>query len=265
MKSLTIVIPIHIYNDKAEKYLTNALISVKELDGAGKNKISFVGPQDVIEKAEKLCIKIGCPQSVSLVKNDNVDVSAQINAAAFSCTTKYFSILEYDDTYNSFWFKCVDEYIDSNELYSAYMPLVNTKNEEGQITGTMNEIAWAYGFAERDRFGFISMEGLEVFMDFVLSGSVFKTEDFLSVGGLKPSLKIAAWYEFLLRMCYNQKSVYVIPRLGYNHTIRKDSYSGEMSEKLPQEEGAWLVKTAKQEYFFKEDRNKTYENTEGEQ
>ena len=93
-------------------------------------------------------------------------------------------------------------------------------------------------------------------MDFNCTGGLFKTEDFISLGGLKKSLKIAAWYEFLMRVCYKSKKIYVLPKIGYLHTVgREDSYMEQMQKTLTQEEGKFLIDTARQEYFFKEDRN----------
>ena len=96
-------------------------------------------------------------------------------------------------------------------------------------------------------------------MDFIVSGAFINTEDFRTVGGLKPSMKIAAWYEFLLRCCYKNKGVYVVPKLGYLHNVDTNgSYSEESKKTITPEEGAWLIKTANQEYFFKVDRKKKF-------
>ena len=36
------------------------------------------------------------------------------------------------------------------------------------------------------------------------------------------------------------------------------------SKEIDAKEAEWLIKTAQQEYFYKEDRNKTFENNSGE-
>jgi hypothetical protein len=59
-----------------------------------------------------------------------------------------------------------------------------------------------------------------------------------------------------MRLCYKSKKIYVLPKIGYNHTIdREDSYMSVEQKRITQEEGKFLIDTAKQEYFFKEDRN----------
>jgi hypothetical protein len=54
--------------------------------------------------------------------------------------------------------------------------------------------------------------------------------------------------------------IYVIPKIGYFHTIgREGSYMTLAKQEISQEEGKKLIELARQEYFFKEDRNKTEE------
>ena len=101
---------------------------------------------------------------------------------------------------------------------------------------------------------------LDVYMDFNVTGAIINTEDFNEIGGLKKSLKLASWYEFLMRLCYNGKKIYTIPKIGYDHMInRDDSLMKDYQNNITPEEGTWLIKTAKQEYFFKEDRKKTFD------
>ena len=59
--------------------------------------------------------------------------------------------------------------------------------------------------------------------------------------------------------------VFVIPKVGYFHFInRPDSLTAEYHRTMTQEEGAWWIKLAGQEYHFKKDRNKTYTPSEEE-
>ena len=100
---------------------------------------------------------------------------------------------------------------------------------------------------------------LNTYMDFFAHGALFNTEDFISLGGLKASLKVAAWYEFFLRCCHKSKEIYVVPKIGYFHYIdTKNSYSEISKSEITPEEGQWLISIAKEEYFFKEDRNKKF-------
>jgi hypothetical protein len=148
----------------------------------------------------------------------------------------------------------MQEFIKKHSEYSVILPVNEYINTNEETVSFGNEIALDPSFA--DEIGIIGLEELQLFMDFNCTGGLFKTEDFISLGGLKKSLKIAAWYEFLMRVCYKSKKIYVLPKIGYLHTVgREDSYMEQMQKTLTQEEGKFLIDTARQEYFFKEDRN----------
>lgn len=255
MKKITIIVPLHEYN---EKYLKRALSSINL--GEGKNnkyyETLFVGPTEVCEQAEKLNKTINNFETRSIV-NTETDFQTQINKAVFDCVTPYFTILEYDDMYTTNYFKNMQEFIKKHSEYSVILPINEYITTEEEVVSFGNEIALDPSFA--DTIGVIGLEELQLFMDFNCTGGLFKTEDFISIGGLKKSLKIASWYEFLMRLCYKSKKIYVLPKIGYNHTIdREDSYMSVEQKRITQEEGKFLIDTAKQEYFFKEDRNITF-------
>jgi hypothetical protein len=132
--------------------------------------------------------------------------------------------------------------------------------DTNEAVGYINETAWASAFSEE--IGYLDIDALEAYYNFNMTGAIINTETFKTIGGLKPSIKISFWYEFLLRMVYNNHRVYVIPKMCYRHTVnRKDSLTNEYINTISQEEGAWWIELAQQEYFFKNDRNKTYPKT----
>jgi len=252
MKKVTYIIPLHEYNKNVEKYFKRAIKSLSEMKSNQDNKVVLIGPESVINKA-----KSTCDMEVELIVNNDTDFCSQINNAVFQCITPYFSVLEFDDEYMPYWYEVSQEY--GKNGASVLLP-INELYKDENLVALANEIAWSPSFVnEKSKgLGYIDNDCLETFMDFNVTGALIKTEDFISVGGLKPSLKIAAWHEFLMRMAYNKKDIYVVPKIGYKHIIdREGSYMATVN--LSQEEGAWLIKTAKQEYFFKEDRNKTFE------
>ena len=94
----------------------------------------------------------------------------------------------------------------------------------------------------------------------MFSGAIFNTNDFIEYGGLKKSLMIASTYEFFLRMAYNSKKIFTIPKIGYIHTFgNPESYTMKMANSIQQKHGEWLIKLAQEEKYFKEDRNKKFE------
>ena len=101
---------------------------------------------------------------------------------------------------------------------------------------------------------------MQNFFDFYLTGGVFNTDDWSEIGGLKESMKITFWYEFLLRATDKGKKVYVIPKVGYNHYLgRKDSLLDIYQNTINLDESKWWFDLARKEYHFKEDRKKTYD------
>jgi len=258
MKNITIIIPIHKYE---EELLERALKSVPAENE--EYEIMFVGPLDLCYKAEKLAHKLKIATGIVNVENKGeTDFVSQINKAVYACTDQYFTILEYDDKFTDNYFNVMQRYIAEHPEYSIILPINEyyEKGENGELKMVSfgNEIALDMSFV--DEMGVINSDELDKYMDFNCTGGLFKTEDFISLGCLKKSLKIAAWYEFLLRAAYKEKLIHVIPKIGYQHTIGRDgSYMVETQKTITPEEGKFLVKLAKQEYFFKEDRNKTFE------
>ena len=252
MEKITIIIPVHtIKND----YLTKAIESVP----SNKNyTISIVGPSSVIDELNKSTFNTKA-KIVYLTNNGDIDFCSQINYAVSKCSTKYFSILEMDDTYTPIWFNNFNKYQPHHENVSIFLPLIKVvKYDNPNIVSLVNELSWSNAFVDEN--GFITSSCLESFYDFMFSGAVFNTQDFIEYGGLKKSLMIASTYEFLLRMAYNSKKIFTIPKIGYIHTFGDpESYTMMMSKQISQKHGEWLIKMAQEEKFFNEDRNKEYE------
>lgn len=219
------------------------------LDSVG----AILGPDDSVivatshaQDVENLSTDV---QYSTFVTNEE-SVYSIVNEVAMVCTTEYFSIIEQGEVYQPYWRKCAEKY---NKNYSVLLPLVrNTPKDDKHFLS--NELAWSALFSEDDKnyeIGSITFGILENYMDFAMSGVFVNTEDFISLGKFKPSLKIASWYEFLLRCAHKSKRIYVVPKIG----VVRPVVDGEPIEK---DEADWLIKTAKQEYFFTEDRGKKF-------
>lgn len=254
MTGLSIIVPLHKFDETYEGMLKKAVESIKA--DMFDMEIVFVGPKKVIDKVKPLY------ENARFVTNKGkTDFCSQVNAAV-ETAKEYFSILESDDVYTETWFKNVLDHIASADReISVYLPLVQvidiTSGDEKPV-GYINEAVLASSFS--NEMGFIDSECLEDFSSFNLTGAVFKTDDFKEIGKLKPSIKLSFWYEYLLRAAYYHQNMYVIPKVGYLHTInRKDSLSVNYRSEIDQEEADWWMETAKKEYFFKQDREKTYE------
>ena len=146
---------------------------------------------------------------------------------------------------------------DTEETF-AFFPLTEVIDINMGPVGFANEAVWASSFSEE--IGYYDLQCLEDYLDFNTSGAIFKTDDFITLGLLKPSMKLSFWYEFLLRAAYKGKRMFVIPKIGYHHFIgRTESLSYQYGNNMSENEANWWLDLAKKEYFFPHDRNKTYQ------
>lgn len=110
-----------------------------------------------------------------------------------------------------------------------------------------------------NEIGVIDEDTLQSYYDFSPNGAIFRTDDFIDIGMLKPSLKLSFWYEFLLRAANQGLKMYVIPKNGYLQLIERDGSMLEMlSKEMDDDERAWWIKLANKEYYFKQERKKSY-------
>lgn len=255
MEDIVVVIPVHEYNEDVKKLLGEAIESCK-----AHTCISCT--DEIKSKIEKDFI---LPLMFS-TNAENTSFQALVNSAVKFLQAnnyKWFSVLEYDDTYTPYWFDEVKKYYEVNPDVSMFLPLTDLVREKNFI-GYGNEAPWASAFS--NEIGFIDFEVLSNYFDFYVTGSVINVDDFLSVGGLKESLKVVFWYEFMLRFTNKEKKIYVVPKVGYIHLVdRKNSLFDLYKTTMAKEEIEWWYELAKQECYFVKDRNKTYENREDEE
>lgn len=248
---ITVIIPIHEYNDTVKQYLTLAIESVKTQQVEPK-LISIVSNKEINDQ-----IKKDFNENIKFFNNTgSLKYQDQINFAVSQCKTKYFSILGFDDTYTAIWFKNVEKYITHHPEISVYLPITRIIDINGEDIQMVNELALS-GFVEER--GIIDGESLEKYQDFSVNGGVFRVDDFLDVGGLKNSIELSFWYEFLLRAVSKSLSIMVIPRIGYKHLFgREGSMAVKYNETMDLEEKLYWIKIATKEAQYTKQRNKGY-------
>ena len=249
MSNITVIVPIHKYDDEVASLLEDAVNSV---------------PND-------MNVRLSCPKSIEKSLNEwctgrkNVSVFSTSDESDFATLvnqaiddTEYFSILEFDDEYTPTWFNNVQKYISEQPETSVFLPLEDLVDyTTKEYIGYGNEAPWASSFS--NEIGFIDLDCLQNFFNFYMTGSVFNTKDWKKIGGLKKSIKLTFWYEFLLRMTSKGKKIFVIPKVGYVHYLkRKGSVLDEYINTMDEKESEFWYNIAKQEYLFKDDRGKTY-------
>lgn len=256
MTQITTIIPVHKFDDEVITLLETSVKSFVETSKNNPSDLMFVGPKEVLEQVKTLNL-----HEAEYVENEEAWFSAQINAAAKKVKTDYFAILEYDDEFTPIWFDNVVKYINTGDDIAVYLPLTEVfdyqHKAEGPI-GYVNEAVWASSFSEK--LGHFDNECLQDYLIFNTTGGVFRTKDFIEVGGLKESMKLSFWYEFLLRAINKKKDVFVIPRVGYFHIVnRNGSLATEYAQNMSDRESEFWVELARKEYLYKTDRKKTYE------
>jgi glycosyltransferase involved in cell wall biosynthesis len=251
MKNITIIIPV-INMDKKD----NQALFKQAVESVDDSQILVVGSDSDIKEVEKLEL----PKMVRvLVNTSDTSYSNQVNLAVKDVKTQFFSVLEYDDTYTPIWFKNVEEYMKNDiEDTFAFLPLTEVIDVKMGPIGFANEAVWASSFSEE--LGCYDLQCVEDYLDFNMSGAIFNTEEFITLGSLKSSMKLSFWYEFLMRALYRGKRFFVIPKIGYNHFVgREESLSFMYANNMSETEADWWINLAKKEYFFPHDRNKTYQ------
>lgn len=251
MKELVVIIPMNEFGKENIELLNKAVESVpSEL-----NVLLSVPSGTDGKKLKGISDRLGV-----VSESEGSSFAELVNAAADAIEEKWFSILEFDDTYTPIWYDNAKKYIEFMPSTSVFMYLEDiTDFNDGKYIGFGNEAAWASAFS--NEIGFIDNDCLQSYFDFYMTGSIFNTADWKEVGGLKPSIKITFWYEWLLRATNKNKTVYVIPKVGYNHKLgRKGSLIETYKSTIDQEETQWWFDLAKREYMFhpstKRDENK---------
>lgn len=252
MKDICIIIPVHEFNEDVKALLKRAINSVPkgaEIRLSCKNGLN-----------KELTDAFKSNKNVVIYESESQEIPSDfctlVNQAVGG--TKWFSILEYDDTYTDIWFSNFKKYADNYDDISIFLPLEDLVSfKDNKFLSFGNEPVWASSFS--NEIGYIDNECLQDYFDFYMTGGIFRTSDWEELGGLKPSIKLAFWYEFLLRATANGKKIFVIPKVGYVHRLgREGSLVEEYKKNMSEKESEWWINTAKKECFFKEDRNKTY-------
>lgn len=226
--NITVIIPIHEYNEVVENYLDKAIESIKKQENSVIPPIIIVCPPTINS--------IKAYDGVELILNyGKTDYQSQVNFAVESVTTDYFTVLEFDDEFSTTYFKNSEKYINAYpeiDIFLTMMVEVNEKNEGYKLT---NETVWAQQFVgENGEMGYLNFNALKQYTDFKLSGAIMKKSEFINVGRYKSNIKLTFMYEFLLRAINNTCKIFTIPKIGYKHLITRegslfDTYSKTMS------------------------------------
>lgn len=257
-KNITVIVPLHRYDNGIPDMLDNALKSVP------KDVKIIISTGDKFDiKTSDFKTRVTKDKRVTWVANATEDTSFQnlVNLGVEAVKTDWFSILEFDDVYTPNWFENFEKYQEYNQQYNIFFPIVDlydTKSEERKFIGYGNEAPWAAAFSET--LGVIDEKSLENFFNFYPTGGIFNKKVWVEVGGLKTNIKLTFWYEFMRRFVSTEGgNIYVVPKIGYEHGLgRKDSLLDIYRSTIDKTESDFWFRTAKKESYFKEMREVAY-------
>lgn len=247
MINCAIIIPVHTFDENIKEMLKTAINSVPD---AFTIKISttkdIVSNTDYISLKESFKDKRNIETIYSQSDKNVYDFMTLVNQAVDE-TYEWFSILELDDTYTDIWFNNVERYLDYNQNYDIILPLTdifdfNTK----KYIGIGNEAPWASSFS--NEIGYFDLDSIKDYFSFFPTGGVYKTSTWKELGGLK-SIHISFWYELFLRYLYNNKTIFVIPKIGYNHNLNREGSLMKLYEaNMTDDDSKEAFKKAKKDY-----------------
>ena len=241
MKDLVVIVPMHEFGKENIELLNKAVESVPE----GLKVILSVK-----KGVDGRTLKGISNRLTVLAESDGDSFVELVNTAVDNIEEKWFSILEFDDTYTPIWLDNAKKYVEFMPEISVFMFLEDiTDFNNGKYIGFGNAEAWASSFS--NEIGYIDNDCLQNYFDFYLTGSIFNVKDWQEIGGLKAQIKLTFWYEFLLRLTNKSKKVFVIPKVGYNHALnRNGSLVSIFRESMSDKEIEFNFDLAKREYFF---------------
>ena len=253
----TVIIPIHEFNEKIAVLLDKAIESILKQEKIEKLPevivVSPLGLQGLIE----YCSKYNDTLKLRLINHEGkTDYQSQVNLAADSVTTDYFSVLEFDDEYSSTFFRNAEKYIESYPDIDVFMTMMIEVNELNQGIKLTNETLWAQQFVgENGEMGYLNANAIKQYTDFKLSGAVIKKSEFINIGRYKSNIKLTFMYEFLLRALNNACKIFSIPKIGYKHcATREGSLFDGYLKGMPIDERKFWFDTASKEANFITDR-----------
>lgn len=256
--SISIIIPVHEYNETVEPLLLTAIESVAKQSGHNElPEVVIVAPPSVVNATVPVISAEDRGVSISFVTNEGeTDYQSQVNLAVKSLSTEYFSVLEFDDDFSAAFIKNAEKHIKYYPKVDIFLTMMIEVNNENQSIKQTNETVWAQQFVgENGEMGYLNVNSLKQYTDFKLSGAVINTEEFLNIGGYKPNIKLTFMYEFLLRALNNASVVFTIPKIGYKHlATREGSLFDDYLKNMSINERKFWFETATKESNFINDR-----------
>ena len=258
MDNITVIVPVHEFNDDIKKYLKDALESIIKQDKIDYLPKTLIVLPSLIETEVNEFIKtIEGNLNYEIIKNDlKTDFQSQVNHASNFVETDYFAVLEFDDQISTSYFKIGETYINSYSDVDLFLPIIIETTIQNQAIKITNEQTWAKNYiGENGTLGYLNNTALEFVSDFKFTGAIFKKSEFDSYGKLKTNIKLTFTLEYLYRLLNNGGKIFTIPKIMYRHTTNRDGSLFDFYGKtMPIPERKFWFETAKKEANFINDR-----------
>lgn len=267
MTNISIVLPVHEFNETVAQFLRVGFTSIKsqkDLDTLPPVVLVYThaaeqgGLLEFIKEFTTPVDQTDVALSITTVKNEGkTDFSSQVNLGVKTVTTDYFSILEYDDEYSTIYFKNILKHFKVYPDVGMFLPFtIEVDHGSGSLVQIVNQTIWSKGYVgENGTLGFLNTKSLNEFSFYTIGGAVIKKSEFEAVGGLKANIKLAFTYEFILRFLENGNKIYSVAKFGYKHIInRAGSLFSNYGAAMPMNERKFWFETAKKECFYFTDR-----------
>lgn len=264
---INVIIPVHkLENDTDKKLFSSAYTSISTNPDVTPKSITIITTKDSTDDVKEQMSVLGETIPTFVIENteEKTDFASMVKFGVDKTETEYFSILEFDDEFTDLYWTHIDKYINKYQDCSLFLPLVGELDENSNFIKYSNELAFNTELATNLSIvvGELSHTMLTRTPSFLISGGVFKKEDFNEIGGIKNNIKLTYIYEYLLRATNHDQKIVVIPKLGYIHRNgRANSITmGYLNTTTPitQEEIKFWFDTAKKEFYFKKQRNLEY-------
>ena len=243
MKDITIIVPVHEFDEAIAKYAEKAFASVdtcQENYKDGELKVLVVSSLKEIDALKDMLAKFKFKYEIKKQRKN---------------TKRFYS----------------KSYLSYSESISIFLPVNMFHDDEYSNWQYGNTMALSPSFItsdnnDTDDIGIINYQRLEKCSLFNLTGGIFNTKDFIAVGKYKPSIQVAFNYELMLRMTKKGLKIMVVPKEGYLHTMGRkgcltNSYLSSMTES---ERDKWFS-LAIRECIYDEDRQKDINSIKAEE